>query len=85
MENYLKLEKVGEGAYGVVYKARNNNTGEIIALKRIRLTVEDEGVPSTAIREISLLKTLSHPNVVRCADTRLSLALLAINSSLPEA
>jgi serine/threonine protein kinase len=65
MENYQKVEKVGEGTYGVVYKARDKNTGEIIALKKIRLEAEDEGVPSTAIREISLLKELSHPNVVR--------------------
>jgi serine/threonine protein kinase len=40
----------------VVYKARDRQTGELIALKQIRLADEDEGVPSTAIREISLLK-----------------------------
>ena len=65
MDNYQKVEKIGEGTYGVVYKAKDKNTGEIIALKKIRLEAEDEGVPSTAIREISLLKELSHPNVVR--------------------
>ena len=65
MDNYQKVEKIGEGTYGVVYKAKDKNTGEIIALKKIRLDAEDEGVPSTAIREISLLKELSHPNVVR--------------------
>ena len=40
-------------------------TGDIVALKRIRLDSEDEGVPCTAIREISLLKELKHPNIVR--------------------
>lgn len=65
MEKYQKLEKIGEGTYGVVYKAKNRVTGEIVALKRIRLEAEDEGIPSTAIREISLLKELSHPNIVR--------------------
>ena len=65
MDNYQKVEKIGEGTYGVVYKVKDKNTGEIIALKKIRLEAEDEGVPSTAIREISLLKELSHPNVVR--------------------
>ncbi len=42
-------------------------TGEIYALKKIRLEQEEEGVPSTAIREISLLKELNQENVVRCA------------------
>ncbi|XP_058056878.1 cyclin-dependent kinase 1 [Anopheles bellator] len=68
MENYQKLEKIGEGTYGVVYKARNKLTGELVALKKIRLETEDEGIPSTAIREISLLKELSHPNVVQLQD-----------------
>jgi len=47
MEAYQKIEKVGEGTYGVVYKAKNRETGAIIALKKIRLEQEDEGVPST--------------------------------------
>lgn len=50
MERYQKLEKIGEGTYGVVYKAKDRVTGTIIALKRIRLEAEDEGIPSTAIR-----------------------------------
>ncbi|KAL1900456.1 Cyclin-dependent kinase catalytic subunit [Ceratocystis pirilliformis] len=66
MENYQKLEKVGEGTYGVVYRARDlQNGGRIVALKKIRLEAEDEGVPSTAIREISLLKEMRDPNIVR--------------------
>eukprot|EP00457_Paulinella_chromatophora_P005353 gb/GEZN01005370.1/.p1 GENE.gb/GEZN01005370.1/~~gb/GEZN01005370.1/.p1 ORF type:complete len:334 (+),score=36.01 gb/GEZN01005370.1/:143-1144(+) len=64
MDRYYKLEKIGEGTYGVVYKARDQMNGDIIALKKIRLEAEDEGVPSTAIREISLLKELAHPNIV---------------------
>ncbi|KAH8741576.1 cdc2-like protein kinase [Cryptosporidium ryanae] len=67
MEKYQKLEKVGEGTYGVVYKAQDNQ-GRIVALKRIRLEAEDEGIPSTAIREISLLKELQHPNIVSLFD-----------------
>jgi len=58
------LEKLGEGTYGVVYKAQNKTTGEYVAMKKIRLEKEDDGVPSTAIREISLLKNIKHPNVV---------------------
>jgi len=68
MEKYQKIEKIGEGTYGVVYKARNRLTGEMVALKKIRLEAEDEGIPSTAIREISILKELQHPNIVRLHD-----------------
>ncbi|XP_063239591.1 cyclin-dependent kinase 1 isoform X2 [Bacillus rossius redtenbacheri] len=68
MDNFQKIEKIGEGTYGVVYKAKNKKTGEMVAMKKIRLENEDEGVPSTAIREISLLKELQHPNIVRLED-----------------
>lgn len=64
---YEKLEKIGEGTYGVVYKALDKVTNDMIALKKIRLDQEDEGVPSTAIREISLLKEMNHENIVRSA------------------
>ena len=65
---YDKIEKIGEGTYGVVYKAKDKRTGQTIALKKIRLEQEDEGVPSTAIREIALLKELQHVNIVRLMD-----------------
>ncbi|KAH8829284.1 Pkinase-domain-containing protein [Flagelloscypha sp. PMI_526] len=65
---YSKLEKVGEGTYGVVYKAKDLQTNSIVALKKIRLEAEDEGVPSTAIREISLLKELKDDNIVKLLD-----------------
>ncbi|CAM8960663.1 hypothetical protein QQ045_005707 [Rhodiola kirilowii] len=68
MDQYEKVEKIGEGTYGVVYKARDRVTNETIALKKIRLEQEDEGVPSTAIREISLLKEMQHCNIVRLQD-----------------
>lgn len=66
---YTKLEKVGQGTYGIVYKAKEKaGQNRIVALKKIRLEAEDEGVPSTAIREISLLKELKHPNIVELMD-----------------
>lgn len=40
----------------------------LVAMKKIRLEQDDDGVPSTALREISLLKELSHPNIVRLLD-----------------
>ncbi|XP_041117296.1 cyclin-dependent kinase 2-like [Polyodon spathula] len=68
MDIFQKIEKIGEGTYGVVYKAKNKLTGQAVALKKIRLDPETEGVPSTAIREISLLKELNHPNIVKLLD-----------------
>jgi serine/threonine protein kinase len=67
MEKYQKIDKLGEGTYGIVYKAQNRETGDFVALKRIRLDNEEEGVPCTAIREISILRDLKHPNIVKSA------------------
>ncbi|KAK6166019.1 cyclin-dependent kinase 5 [Patella vulgata] len=68
MQAYEKLEKIGEGTYGTVFKAKNRETHEIVALKRVRLDDDDEGVPSSALREICLLKELKHTNIVRLHD-----------------
>ena len=79
-----QLEKLGEGTYATVYKVRSLDvphresidlshqgrsraTNEIVALKEIHLDAE-EGTPSTAIREISLMKELKHVNIVRLHD-----------------
>jgi len=76
LDDFLKIEKIGEGTYGVVFKGKNKKTGEIVAMKKIRLESEDEGVPSTAIREISLLKELQHPNIVCLMDVLMQEAKL---------
>lgn len=68
MDKYQKIDKLGEGTYGIVYKAVNKVSKEVVALKRIRLDNEDEGIPCTAVREISLLKELKHPNIVKLFD-----------------
>lgn len=60
---------MGEGTYGVVFRAKDTNTNAIVALKKIKLENEDEGVPSTAMREISILKELQpHPNIVQLKE-----------------
>lgn len=64
---FQQLEKLGEGTYATVYKGRNRSLGTYVALKEISLDSE-EGTPSTAIREISLMKELKHENIVTLYD-----------------
>lgn len=66
----LPAEQLGEGTYGIVFQARDRETGEIVALKKIRADSWNEGVPATAMREISVLKEIQHPNIVRYDWTR---------------
>lgn len=61
---YKRVQQVGEGTYGKVYKACNEVTGEYVAIKRLRLETEREGFPITAMREIKLLQSFEHPNIV---------------------
>ncbi|KAL8233481.1 hypothetical protein R6Q59_019581 [Mikania micrantha] len=65
---FEKLEQIGEGTYGQVYMAREIKTGEIVALKKIRMDNEKEGFPITAIREIKILKKLQHENVIKLKE-----------------
>ncbi|KAL0212818.1 hypothetical protein RCL1_006444 [Eukaryota sp. TZLM3-RCL] len=65
---YEIIDQIGSGAYATVFRARCSNSGRIVALKRILLQSEDEGIPCTAVREISLLKDLHHPNIIRLED-----------------
>lgn len=69
MERYEKIDKdLGQGTYGVVYKARDKKENDLVAMKRIKLEVEEEGIPSTTLREISVLRQLRHPNIVLLRD-----------------
>ncbi|XP_061616286.1 cyclin-dependent kinase 6 isoform X2 [Phyllopteryx taeniolatus] len=69
---YEPVAEIGEGAYGKVYKARDlKNGGRFVALKRVRVQTEEEGMPLSTIREVAVLRQLEafeHPNVVRLFD-----------------
>ncbi|CAL0332564.1 unnamed protein product [Lupinus luteus] len=67
-DRYLKREVLGEGTYGVVYKAIDTETGQTVAIKKIRLGKQKEGVNFTALREIKLLKELKSPHIIELID-----------------
>lgn len=64
----LEEKAVGEGTYGAVYKGMCKKTNRIVAIKKMKPVHEEEGVPSTAIREVAVLRNSDHPNVVRLLD-----------------
>lgn len=68
MERYEKLCKLGEGSYGLVYKCRNRDTGEIVAIKKFVESEDDPMIRKIALREIRLLKNLKHPNLVNLME-----------------
>lgn len=67
MEQYKRLELIGEGTYSKVYRGIHQPTSHVVALKEIELNPE-EGAPATALREIAFMKELNHPNIVRLTE-----------------
>ncbi|EUC33907.1 hypothetical protein COCVIDRAFT_39982 [Bipolaris victoriae FI3] len=65
---YEMMQKLGEGTFGEVHKARQRSTGHVFALKKILMHNEKDGFPITALREIKLLKMLSHDNVLKLEE-----------------
>lgn len=64
VEEFQCLNRIEEGTYGVVYRARDKRTDEIVALKRLKMEQEKEGFPITSLREINTLLKAQHPNIV---------------------
>ncbi|XP_059065448.1 cyclin-dependent kinase B2-1-like [Cryptomeria japonica] len=63
-ESLEKIEKIGEGTYGKVYKVKDINTGQIFVLKKLKIENNDEGVSVSTLREISLLRALSNRSYI---------------------
>lgn len=64
VEEYKCLNRIAEGTYGIVYRAEDKRTKEIVALKRLKMEKEKEGFPITSLREINTLLKAQHPNIV---------------------
>lgn len=75
---FEKLNRIGEGTYGVVYRARDTKSGEIVALKKMRMEKEKDGMPISGLREIMLLQTCKHPNVVSLKEVVVGRSLESI-------
>ena len=71
-KDYEPIKKVGEGTFGVVYKATYKNEKQIVALKKVKIAenkdLEDQGFPITALREILIMKGLDHPNILKLEE-----------------
>ncbi|XP_077060669.1 cyclin-dependent kinase 4 [Siphateles boraxobius] len=69
--HYEPVAEIGGGAYGTVYKARDRDSGQFVALKSVRVQTNQDGLPLSTVREVALLKRLEqfdHPNIVRLMD-----------------
>ncbi|XP_030237918.1 cyclin-dependent kinase-like 1 [Gadus morhua] len=68
MEKYEKLSKIGEGSYGVVFKCRHRDSGQVVAIKKFVESEEDPVIKKIALREIRMLKQLKHVNLVNLLE-----------------
>lgn len=68
MDKYEKIRKIGEGSYGQVFKCRNKETGQIVAIKKFLESGDDPAIRRIAMREIKMLKHLKHENLVNLIE-----------------
>lgn len=78
VSEFEKLNRVGEGTYGIVYRARDTKTNEIVALKKVRMEREKDGLPVSGLREISILMSCSHENIVQLREIAVGRSLESI-------
>lgn len=78
VSDFEKLNRVGEGTYGIVYRARDRRTNDIVALKKMRMEKEKNGIPVSGLREINILLNLRHDNIVEMTEVVVGRSLTAI-------
>jgi cyclin-dependent kinase-like len=66
MEKYEKISKIGEGSYGIVFKCRNRENGQLVAIKKYVETEDDPLIKKIALREIRMLKVCEVLKLLSC-------------------
>ncbi|VDO80167.1 unnamed protein product [Haemonchus placei] len=75
VNEFVKLNRIGEGTYGIVYRARDSKSELVVALKKVRVDSKvsaQMGISDSALREIVLLKKLRHENIVELKEVAVS-------------
>jgi cell division cycle 2-like protein len=78
VECFERLNHIDEGTYGVVFRARDKGTGRVVALKKVKMEKEKEGFPLTSLREINILLSFRHPNIVNVTEVVVGTSLDSI-------
>lgn len=68
LNQYKILNNIEEGSYGYVSRAQNKASGDIVALKRLKIEQNSDGFPVTGLREIETLRACSHPHIVKLRE-----------------
>ncbi|CAG9581490.1 unnamed protein product [Danaus chrysippus] len=79
---FEKLNRIGEGTYGIVYRAKDKLNGNIVALKKVRMDVEKDGLPLSGLREIQVLMACRHENIVQLKEVLVGRSLESIFLSM---
>lgn len=83
MDRYEKLSRLGEGSYGIVYKCRDRETGNLVAVKRFVESEDDPAIRKIALREIRLLKVITKKIHNKGEPIAIQLILLEPKTSKP--
>ncbi|XP_022199786.1 cyclin-dependent kinase 10-like [Nilaparvata lugens] len=78
VSEFEKLNRIGEGTYGIVYRAKDTTTDKIVALKKVRMVHEVDGMPLSGLREISVLLRCNHENIVQLKEVVVGKSLESI-------
>jgi serine/threonine protein kinase len=62
---WVKLEIIKQGSYGIVYRGYDSSNNQIIAIKKLKTPIDEDGIQVEPLREVIILRNISHPNIVR--------------------